>query len=109
MALETKYFNPYNYRDIRAPKIVLAEEAREISSNAEPEMEEGKEIRIIDRVNTLILEAANRGEDSIAVLLPKYIWYRIANMYNYEGYNTSIVYQDDNTIIKISWKDKGDI
>lgn len=105
--LKTKYFNPYNYKDMRSPSIVTAREAKELSDSSKPEIEEHFFTRLTDRVNTLIIEAANRKEYKVAVVLPRDYWYQIVNQYRYWDYDVDVVERDKDAgsvVIKISWR-----
>jgi hypothetical protein len=105
--LRTKYFNPYDYKDLRAPSIVTAKEAKELSDSCKPEMDEHLFTRLTDRVNTLIIEAANRKEYKVAVVLPRDYWYQIVNQYRYWDYDVTVVERDKDAgsvVVKISWR-----
>ena len=105
--LDTKYFNPYDYKDMRAPAIITAKEAKDISDKSDKEIEEYLQNRLTDRINTLIIEAAHRKEYEVAVVLPRYYWYQIVNQYRYWDYDVTVVDRDKDegsVVVKISWR-----
>lgn len=105
--LKMYYFNPYRYTDIRAPQIITAKQARELTKKSDKEMDEFMETRLTDRINVLIFEAASRKENEIAVLLSKNYWYKMYNQYRYLEYDVEVVERDKDTgnvILKISWR-----
>jgi hypothetical protein len=105
--IKVHYFNPYRYVDARCPQIITAEMARELTKKSDKEMDECMEIRLTDRINVLIFEAASRKENKIAVLLPRDYWYQMVNQYRYWEYDVEVVERDKDAgsvIIKISWR-----
>ena len=105
--LDTKYFNPYDYKDMRAPVIITSKEAKDISDKSDKEIEEHLQIRLTDRINTLIIEAAHRKEYKVAVVLPRDYWYQIVNQYRYWDYDVTVVDRDKDegsVVVKISWR-----